>query len=1072
MKSIYKNLLTFMVTFSMSFLTLTSWSQISNPPVIDGLGDDASWASTSWQNITRNIAYGDSITSPADFTSKFKLLWDAKNFYLLLTVLDDTLTDYHMYSWDKSSIDGAEVYFDLDNSKNILQPRNANWQKTSYDKNDFQYQLWLGKNGTSATAKKSALTTYKVDTTHVNGVAVGYTMECTFSIDTLVSNDPNFSATLGANSVIGFDINMSDNDYRYKNRPYIRKEISFNMTSEQAYHDAVYIGAVKLLADGQVEPVWDLTPPSAPATLSLLEAYLNGGKIVWSKSTDNILAETYRIFRNDTLIQTVLRDTTATVTILKQSDILTVKAVDINTNVSDASPSLQINPASVLNVTIDGKVDPAYDITPWMDIKTKVAFADSIKSPNDFSAKFKLLWDPKNIYLYLNVVDDTLTDYHMFSWDKSSIDGAEVYFDLDNSKNILQPRNANWQKTSYDKNDFQYQLWLGKNGISATAKKGALVGYKADTVFNASHVAIGYTMECQFSLDTLKSNDPAFSTVLGDNSIIGFDINMSDNDYKFKGRPYIRKEVSWNTSSEQVYHDAVYMGAVKLQANGGILSARDITPPTAPSTVNLLEAYLNGGKISWSKASDNILVEQYNIYRNDTLITPTAILRDTVATVKVFKTTDNITVKSLDINGNLSAKSAALQIALPSTLNVIIDGQVDPAYDLTPWMDIKTKVAYGDSVVNAADFSAKFKLIWDPKNIYLYLNVVDDTLTDYHKYSWDKSSIDGAEVYFDLDNSKNVLQPRDANWQKTSYDKNDFQYQLWLGKNGISATSKKGALVGYKADTVFNASRVAIGYNMECQFSLDTLKSNDPAFATNLGGNSIIGFDINMSDNDFGYKGRSYIRKEISWNTSSEQVYHDAVYMGSVKLLENGGILSARDVTPPSTPIILVKDSTVNPSIFTWAQSTDNILVESYAVYRNDSLITTVLRDTTVKILVPKGSDKISIKALDINGNYSAKSNDVQILDPAEPLAVASVKSQNNISVFPNPASTFVRIDGGNEKLGLIRISDLSGRVILSKKENSATAIIGLEGLNTGVYLILVNQPNGNKTVSKIVVRK
>ena len=72
----------------------------------------------------------------------------------------------------------------------------------------------------------------------------------------------------------------------------------------------------------------------------------------------------------------------------------------------------------------------------------------------------------------------------------------------------------------------------------------------------------------------------------------------------------------------------------------------------------------------------------------------------------------------------------------------------------------------------------------------------------------------------------------------------------------------------------------------------------------------------------------------------------------------------------------------------------------------------------------------------------------------------------NNIQVYPNPANDKVTII--TNKLGLIKITDINGRIIISKNIEAVKAIIDISEISGGVYSIQIMTDKG-MTVKKLV---
>ena len=83
-------------------------------------------------------------------------------------------------------------------------------------------------------------------------------------------------------------------------------------------------------------------------------------------------------------------------------------------------------------IVIDGVVDDVWSQSTWHPIDKLIL--GSLSNANDFSGRFKLLWDANYLYLQAEIIDDVLFDQHAdplnLYWDD---DCLEVFIDEDNS---------------------------------------------------------------------------------------------------------------------------------------------------------------------------------------------------------------------------------------------------------------------------------------------------------------------------------------------------------------------------------------------------------------------------------------------------------------------------------------------------------------------------------------------------------------------------------------------------------------------------------------------------------------
>ncbi len=86
-----------------------------NEPAIDGADDDPQWQQAPWQPIDKLIL--GSAPTAADFSGRYKVLWDHKHLYLLAEIHDDVLHDGHadplVNYWEDDTL---EVFIDEDHS--------------------------------------------------------------------------------------------------------------------------------------------------------------------------------------------------------------------------------------------------------------------------------------------------------------------------------------------------------------------------------------------------------------------------------------------------------------------------------------------------------------------------------------------------------------------------------------------------------------------------------------------------------------------------------------------------------------------------------------------------------------------------------------------------------------------------------------------------------------------------------------------------------------------------------------------------------------------------------------------
>ena len=157
---------------------------------------------------------------------------------------------------------------------------------------------------------------------------------------------------------------------------------------------------------------------------------------------------------------------------------------------------------------------------------------------------------------------------------------------------------------------------------------------------------------------------------------------------------------------------------------------------------------------------------------------------------------------------------------------VVIDGMADDLWSESRENKIGNVVYLPPS--NDEDLSASYKAMWDEKNLYVLVDVTDDSLkNDSDSDLWYQD--DCVEVFIDADNSKSE-----------SYDDNDAQYHFDWDKNSPSMSQfQHGRLDGIEFAMVTTEN----GYRTEIKFPWSTLGAEPSA-------GKKIGLDVHVNDDD------------------------------------------------------------------------------------------------------------------------------------------------------------------------------------------------------------------------------
>jgi chitodextrinase len=177
----------------------------------------------------------------------------------------------------------------------------------------------------------------------------------------------------------------------------------------------------------------------------------------------------------------------------------------INTNCVITGPAIAETSTAP---SIDGIIESIWDAAPSTDISKVISGGSTISGPSDLSASWKAMYNASNLFILVNVTDNTKINDGTSSWWND--DAVEVFIDADNSK-----------KTAYDKiNDFQFGFRWNDNTVRIGQNS---VNSAAGILFKMTGTSTGYVFEAQIPWSLLKVTKTA-----GDK--IGLEIGVDDDD--------------------------------------------------------------------------------------------------------------------------------------------------------------------------------------------------------------------------------------------------------------------------------------------------------------------------------------------------------------------------------------------------------------------------------------------------------------------------------------------------------------------------------------------------------------
>ncbi|MHC4117205.1 MAG: sugar-binding protein [Planctomycetota bacterium] len=155
-----------------------------------------------------------------------------------------------------------------------------------------------------------------------------------------------------------------------------------------------------------------------------------------------------------------------------------------------------------------------------------------------------------------------------------------------------------------------------------------------------------------------------------------------------------------------------------------------------------------------------------------------------------------------------------------------------------------------------ADLTAFYRAMWDDDNLYVLVNVMDESLKNDSDEFWLDDSV---EVFIDADNSKS-----------DEYGDNDYQYYFeWAETSPAMGEYKHDRTDGVE----FAVGRAEVGYRVEIKFPWSTL-GVDPSLGAKLG------LDVHVNDDDDGQDRDT----KIMWRAAEDNTWQSPRALGIANL--------------------------------------------------------------------------------------------------------------------------------------------------------------------------------------------
>ncbi|MFA9390514.1 MAG: pectinesterase family protein [Prolixibacteraceae bacterium] len=352
------------------------------------------------------------------------------------------------------------------------------------------------------------------------------------------------------------------------------------------------------------------------------------------------------------------------------------------------------------------------------------------------------------------------------------------------------------------------------------------------------------------------------------------------------------------------------------------------------------------------------------------------------------------------------------------------------------------------TVDSPEDFTCNLQMNWDTENINLVFDIADDSIVS----TGTNYQVDNLEVYFDMDNSKNIKWPRNGGWMSAdpTYDTNDYQLRLVPGVDFSVNNTLTGATQVYQLTET--------GYRFELTIPWNSLMAG---FVPSNG--TKIGFDVLASDNDATASDAN--RNQISLIAPTPNPYNDPSLFGTFQFDEGGSYSIIPDVEAPGIVSGLTASAVKKDVTLAWENASDNIAVLYYNIYQGSDLVADkVYAKETGNTFVIKnledGDYTYSMETVDNFGNVSASKASVSVTV----LTTSAKFVSNGISVYPNPVLNQLTIRGV-ENIIKIEVLGITGNVV---KTFESVNSINVSELSKGTYILKV-QSDQNVLTTKFI---
>ncbi len=208
-------------------------------PVIDGVADDSAWAEAQWRALDQRWLGPE--YSDADFSGRYKVVWQGSRLYVLAEITDDILFDSHR--------DPLEQYWD-DDCLEVFIDENRSGGDHQYNHNAFAYHFSLDNQAIDIGTDRQArnYNDHVQSRWRQQGEKLVWEVAIDVYDDTYIDDsDANQPQKLHAGKVMGFMVAYCDNDGSELRENFIGSEPVAGPQKDAGWIDAGLFGTLELV---------------------------------------------------------------------------------------------------------------------------------------------------------------------------------------------------------------------------------------------------------------------------------------------------------------------------------------------------------------------------------------------------------------------------------------------------------------------------------------------------------------------------------------------------------------------------------------------------------------------------------------------------------------------------------------------------------------------------------------------------------------------------------------------------------------------------------------------------------